>query len=107
LNVGAIIVEQLDWDGRLKTLVFKPCAQPNFWVALLDEYGEDSAGPFHILDPGHEREFGEQMESQPARPGTWLSARTRSTNLCCSTKPSGRGIAKARRETFSSLPATS
>lgn len=67
MNVGAIIVEQLDWDGRLKTLVFKPRAQPNFWVALLDEYGEDSAGPFHLLDPEHEREFGEQMESQPAR----------------------------------------
>lgn len=67
MNVGAIIVEQLDWDGRLKTLVFKPRAEPNFWVALLDEYGEDSAGPFHLLDPRHEREFGERMASQPAR----------------------------------------
>lgn len=67
MNVGAIIVEQLNWDGRLKTLVFKPRAEPNFWVALLDEYGEDSAGPFHLLDPRHEREFGERMASQPAR----------------------------------------
>jgi hypothetical protein len=67
LNVGAIIVEQLDWDGHLKTLTFKPNSAPDFWVALLDEYGDESVGPFHILDPEHDREFGELMSSQPAR----------------------------------------
>lgn len=55
MEIHAIIIEQLEWDGQLKS--FRLQAQQDLgqmWVAFPDEYQEDRIGPFHFLDSGYE-----------------------------------------------------
>ncbi len=57
MEVVAIIVEQLDEDGTLRTFRMAPGYGEKMWVAFLDEYAEPRSGPFHFIDAEHSREF--------------------------------------------------
>jgi len=57
MEVVAIIVEQLDEDGTLRTFRMVPQYNEKMWVAFLDEYAEPRSGPFHFLDDGHSHHF--------------------------------------------------
>ncbi|WP_448138447.1 hypothetical protein [Sphingobacterium siyangense] len=58
MNIHAIIIEQLEWDGRLKS--FSLQAQRDLgemWVAFPNEYQNERTGPFHFLDSEYENLF--------------------------------------------------
>lgn len=61
MNLKAVVIEQLEDDGYLKT--FKMYADPgrDITVAFADEYEDEDestrSGPFHFLDEDHGREF--------------------------------------------------
>jgi hypothetical protein len=60
MRVNALIVEQLEADGTLTTLQFKPRPEVgDLVVAFADEYEDFHEGPFHFLDERYEREFAE------------------------------------------------
>jgi hypothetical protein len=75
MNTTMIIVELLDWDGRLKTLTFSPSDGPNLWVALVDEYNESRSGPFYFLEPEDECKFSAELKRRQSR----LAGRYRET----------------------------
>ena len=61
MNIHALIIEQLEWDGHLKSFTLQ--AQRDLgqmWVAFPDEYQNDRKGPFHFLDSDYENIFEEK-----------------------------------------------
>ncbi|MGL5062800.1 MAG: CHAT domain-containing protein [Microcoleus sp.] len=64
--VNTIIVEQLDADGRLKTLTMQADRDYALWVALADEYDEPREGPFYFPDPRYAKRFSREFEECPA-----------------------------------------
>jgi hypothetical protein len=57
MDIKALIVEQLEWNGTLKTMRLQPDYQRPLIVAFPDEYAEPRQGPFHFLDPADEQRF--------------------------------------------------
>ena len=57
MDIKALIVEQLDWDGTLKTLRLQPDYSRPLIVAFPDKYAEPRLGPFHFLDSADEQRF--------------------------------------------------
>jgi|688.fasta_scaffold201919_2 hypothetical protein len=67
MEVIALIVEQLDQDGRLRSLRVAPDYRRKLVVAFADEYDEHRAGPFHFLDPTMSRAYDRGFASAQAR----------------------------------------
>jgi hypothetical protein len=60
MMLKALIVEQLDADGTLRTFRMLPSTQGgNIVVAFADEYDDHRSGPFHFLDEEDARQFEE------------------------------------------------
>jgi len=58
MNVHALIIEQLEWDRKLKSFTLQ--AQHDFgqmWVAFPNEYEDERSGPYHFLDKNYENLF--------------------------------------------------
>jgi len=57
MNLGAVVVEQLEQDGYLRT--FQMFAEPghHLTVAFADDRENPRSGPFHFLDDHHEKAF--------------------------------------------------
>lgn len=74
--VKAIIVEQLDADGTLKTLRLNANGRlGDIVVAFPDEYETPREGPFHFLDRKQEKLFVEKWgECRARRVGEYLFA---------------------------------
>jgi hypothetical protein len=68
MNVTTIVLEQLDWDGRLRSLVYSGRSGASFWIAEHGEYKEDRRTPFHFIDDRERRAF--EREFQRVRPRT-------------------------------------
>lgn len=67
LNVTVIVIEQLEWGGALRTVTYAPSDGADLWVARLDEYEDARSGPFHVLDPGHERQVARGLRRSRSR----------------------------------------
>ena len=63
MDVKALIVEQLDEDGSLRTLRMQPDFRKPLIVAFGDEYDEPRGGPFHFLDERYDSVFRESWAS--------------------------------------------
>ncbi len=60
MMLKALIVEQLDVDGTLRTFQMQPSTQgKDIVVAFADEYEDKRSGPFHFLDEDDARRFEE------------------------------------------------
>jgi hypothetical protein len=57
MEIKALIVEQLDWDGTLKTMRLQPDYSRPLIVAFPDEYAERREGPVQFLDSTDEDRF--------------------------------------------------
>ena len=57
MELKALIIEQLDENGTLKTLRMSPDNDTPLIVAFAEEYEEERNGPFHFLDNGYEEKF--------------------------------------------------
>lgn len=58
MMVKAIVIEQLERDGSLRTLMFQGGRSSNpMVVAFVDEYDDLASGPFHFHDDASTREF--------------------------------------------------
>ncbi len=55
--VSALIVEQLDIDGHLRSFRMNSDQSRQLTVAFADEYDEPRNGPFHFLEEKHEQQF--------------------------------------------------
>lgn len=68
MQVKALIVEQLEADGTLRTLQMKPddMGRP-LVVAFSDEYDEPRVGPFHFLDDTYAAEFAKSIATAKCR----------------------------------------
>jgi len=67
MMLKALIVEQLERDGTLKSLRMQPSTDRDIVVAFADEYDEPRHGPFHFLDERDERRFREGFANCRAR----------------------------------------
>jgi hypothetical protein len=59
MDVKALIVEQLDEDGSLRTLRMQPDFREPLIVAFGEEYNEPRRGPFHFLDQRYDDAYRE------------------------------------------------
>ena len=60
MMLKALIVEQLDVDGTLRTFQMLPSSEGrDIVVAFADEYEDNRSGPFHFLDEDDARRFDE------------------------------------------------
>jgi len=58
MNIHAMIIEQLEWNGYLKSFTLQAQNElGQMWVAFPDEYQNDRNGPYHFLDPEYENVF--------------------------------------------------
>jgi len=67
MEVKALIVEQLDADGTLRTFKMVPDYDRQLVVAFAEEYDEHRYGPFHFLDSLHENNFRKGFASAKVR----------------------------------------
>ncbi|CAG0971064.1 hypothetical protein ANRL3_01503 [Anaerolineae bacterium] len=68
MMLNALVVEQLEEDGTLKTLTLNASGGfDNLVVAFADEYFEPREGPFHFLESRHEDLFAEKWAQCHAR----------------------------------------
>ncbi len=79
MMLKALIVEQLERDGVLRTLRMQPKAGEDIIVAFADEYDEPRCGPFHFLNEQEESRFREGFANCRAR-------RLRCPNFSCDGK---------------------
>ena len=58
MDIHAIIIEQLEWDGQLKSFTLQSQRElGQMWVAFPNEYQNERTGPFHFLDSDYENLF--------------------------------------------------
>jgi hypothetical protein len=58
MNIHAIIHEQIDWDGIIKSFQLKEREEfGDLWVAFPGDYGDVRDGPFYFLDKEYETWF--------------------------------------------------
>ena len=67
MMLKALIVEQLESDGTLRSLRMQPMVGREIVVAFAGEYAEPRHGPFHFLDEDDERRFREGFARCRAR----------------------------------------
>lgn len=68
MMLKALIVEQLDVDGTLRTFEMRPSIEGrNLVVAFADEWQDERAGPFHFLDQEDAKRFEEGFARCRAR----------------------------------------
>jgi hypothetical protein len=69
--VKALVIEQLEADGTLRTFKFHPDGDRDLVVAVADEYDEPREGPFHFLDDEYATAFSQGFaECKRRRVGT-------------------------------------
>ncbi|MBL0237549.1 MAG: hypothetical protein IPQ02_13295 [Saprospiraceae bacterium] len=62
MNVNGIIVEQLEWDGLLKSVTLKKNNRlGDMWVAFPEEYENERNSPFHFLDKKYQKLFDREL----------------------------------------------
>lgn len=59
MYVYAVVVEQLEPDGHIRTLTMRPEGGRPLVISFGNEYDEPRNGPFHFLDETHENTFRE------------------------------------------------
>ena len=57
MNVSALVVQQLDYRGYLRTFQMRANEGRALAIARLDEFEEPPSGPFHFLDEGQKEAF--------------------------------------------------
>ena len=57
MNVVAAVVEQLDYDGRLRSLTMQPDPGRPLTIAFLDAFDEPRSGPFYFTDEHNKKKF--------------------------------------------------
>lgn len=57
MNLSALVIEQLEHDGHLRTFKLLPEPGRQLTVAFADEYEESRSGPFHFLNEQDEKVF--------------------------------------------------
>jgi len=67
MMLKALIVEQLEADGMLRSMRMQPSTDRDIVVAFAGEYEERRHGPFHFLDEDDERRFREGFARCRAR----------------------------------------
>lgn len=68
MNVKGIIVEQLDWDGKSKSLTLQPdFSKGDLWVAFPTDYEEPRTGPFYFQNPNYEKQYNKTVAECRAR----------------------------------------
>jgi hypothetical protein len=68
MMLKALIVEQLEADGTIRSLRMQPSTTGgDMVVAFAKEYQGGRAGPFHFLDEADERRFAEGFANCRAR----------------------------------------
>lgn len=67
MEIKALIIEQLEEDGTLKTLRMSPDYNKPLIVAFAEEYEEDRTGPFHFLDETYEKKYIEHFANMKTR----------------------------------------
>jgi hypothetical protein len=67
MMIKALIVEQLEADGLLRTMRMQPSTDRDIVVAFAGDYNERRYGPFHFLDEEDDRRFREGFARCRAR----------------------------------------
>lgn len=63
MNVNSIIVEQLEWDGLLKSVTMdRQNKLGELWISFPDEYVEERNSPFHFLDKKYKNHFQNKQD---------------------------------------------
>lgn len=63
MNVNSIIVEQLEWNGLLKSVTMNRKNKfGELWISFPDEYLEERNSPFHFLDKKYKKHFESKQE---------------------------------------------
>jgi len=64
VNIHAIIHEQIDWDGTIKSFQLKERDNiGDLWIAFPGDYNEPRNGPFYFLDHEYETYFQDKIAS--------------------------------------------
>jgi len=62
MNIHAIIHEQIDWDGTIKSFQLKERNEiGDLWIAFPGDYDTQRNGPFHFLDHEYETYFNDKV----------------------------------------------
>lgn len=62
MEINTIIVEQLEWDGTIKSLTLKKNYElGDLYISFANEYEDERSGPFHFQDQRYESKFQEQF----------------------------------------------
>lgn len=68
MNVKGVIVEQIDWDGKSKSLTVQPdFRRGDLWVAFPTDYDEPRTGPFYFQNPSYEKQYDTNVAQCTAR----------------------------------------
>jgi hypothetical protein len=68
MNVKGLIVEQIDWDGKSKSLTMQPdFSRGDLWVAFPTDYDEPRTGPFYFQNPSYEKQYNNNVAECRAR----------------------------------------
>ena len=68
MNVKGVIVEQIDWDGKSKSLTMQPdYRRGDLWVAFPTDYDEPRSGPFYFQNPSYEKQYDSNVAQCSAR----------------------------------------
>lgn len=59
MNVKALIIEQVDEDGSLRTVCMEPKHGEPLIIAFGNEYDEPRTGPFYFVDKRHDKAYGQ------------------------------------------------
>ena len=94
MDVRALIVEQLERDGTLRTFRMVPDFRERLTVAFPEEYADPRYGPFHFLDNRYAQAFREGFAAAQSR--RLGSSRFKSDGLNCQFRTSWMGIPTER-----------
>ena len=62
MDTNALIIEQLEWDGTLKSFTLEAAPElGKMWVAYPNEYEDERPGAFHFLDEDYENLFEQKL----------------------------------------------
>jgi hypothetical protein len=68
MNIHALIIEQLEWDGLLKSFTIQSNHEfGQMWVAFPNEYDNVRNSPYHFLDSNYENLFEEKSAKCKSR----------------------------------------
>src|ERR1700744_1745858 len=68
MQINAIIHEQIEWDGSIKSFQLKEREDlGDLWVAFPGDYDDEPNGPFHFLEREYETWYNEKRASCACR----------------------------------------